>query len=332
EQSVSEIVKKTGIPHPRAYDTLRNLVKYGLITPKTQIEKPSLEGQKRTAKTYRAFEPEIGIGNLFAFFTYAKEEAIKELQKLANSSIEFVSGIWEVLGRENIINIVKLMIEEAEYEILMAAGINFIQKIKDSLIAASKRRVHISCVTSIPERLNTDFLLDELRFVRIKHRKNFPMPYIILDRSHAIQWNFKAFRTRGFSDPEYTQAQVIDKIDLIDTLVDHFFFLNWRLGELRTVADAPPPLPKSFIHIISAVEEIENLLQRGLTLNIVAKGSLTTTGQRILKTGQLTRIHKDWDAGEFTLFLRTDKGSEVTIGGFGAYYEDVAADLIILSL
>ena len=30
EQNVSEIISKTGIPQPRAYDTLVNLTKYGL--------------------------------------------------------------------------------------------------------------------------------------------------------------------------------------------------------------------------------------------------------------------------------------------------------------
>ncbi|MFX0063199.1 MAG: TrmB family transcriptional regulator [Candidatus Hermodarchaeota archaeon] len=331
EHNVTQIVKKTGIPHPRAYDTLRSLVKYGLITPKTKIDKPTSDKSKRTPITYKAFEPSIGIGNLFAFFTYAKNEAIKELQKLANFNTQFESGIWEVLGRENIINIIKLMIKEAKYEILIAADIPFIQKIRDSLISASKRNVSISCVSSFTEEINPTFLLETLNFLRIRHRKNFPMPYIILDRSHAIQWNFKIFTKQGYGDPEFTQAQVIDKVDLIDTLIDHFFFLNWRIGQPISMSQEIS-LPKTLIHSVTFVEELENLLSKNLKPKVVVKGYLINTGDPILKIGHVFKIYKDWESGVFTIYLKTDKGAEVSVGGFGAIYEDIAADQITIGL
>ena len=86
EQNVSEIISKTGIPQPRAYDTLVNLTKYGLVTPEIQINVSQDKKQKRTLKTYRAFEPSIGIGNLFSYYEYAKDEAISELEKLELSA------------------------------------------------------------------------------------------------------------------------------------------------------------------------------------------------------------------------------------------------------
>ncbi|MFX1535187.1 MAG: TrmB family transcriptional regulator, partial [Promethearchaeota archaeon] len=309
EQNVTQIVKKAGIPHPRAYDTLRSLVKYGLITPRTKIHKPTSD-KKRIPITYKAFEPSIGIGNLFAFFTYAKNEAIKELQKLAKSNTQFESGIWEVLGRENIINIIQLMIKEAKHEILIAADIPFIQKIRDSLMSASKRNITISCVSSFTEEINPTFLLDTLNFLRMRQRKNFPMPYIILDRSHAIQWNFKTFSKQEFSDPEFAQAQVIDKVDLIDTLIDHFFFLNWRIGKPMSISQEIS-LPRTLIHSVSFVEEIEKLLSKNLKPKVVVKGYLINTGDAILKVGHVFRIYKDWESGVFTIYLKTDKGAEV---------------------
>ena len=38
-QNVSEVIEKTGIPQPRAYDTLGSLVKYGLIEQKVETDK-----------------------------------------------------------------------------------------------------------------------------------------------------------------------------------------------------------------------------------------------------------------------------------------------------
>lgn len=329
EQNVTQIVKKTGIPHPRAYDTLRNLVKYGLIAPKTRITEPPSKKQKRPAVTYKAFEPSIGIGNLFAFFSFAKEEAIKELTNLAKSEIKLESGIWEVHGRDNIINITNLLIKNAKHEILVATDLDFIHKIRSSLITASKQNVVVSCVTNFEEGTDTIFL-EGFKFLRIKHRKNFPMPYIIIDRSQAIQWNFKSFQKGVHFDPEFTQAQVIDKIDLIDTLIDHFFFLNWRLGKPISVLEKIP-LPCTFIHSENFVEEIEKLLAKNLKPRVVVKGSLTSTGKKILKMGEVTRIYKNWESGVFTVYLKTENELETSIGGFGAIYEDIAADQMTIS-
>ena len=48
EQHVSDIIIKTGIPQPRAYDTLVNLTKYGLVTPEIQVNVSQDKKQKRT--------------------------------------------------------------------------------------------------------------------------------------------------------------------------------------------------------------------------------------------------------------------------------------------
>ncbi len=330
QENVTQIVKSTGIPHPRAYDTLRNLVKYGLITAKTQTDKFKSETQKRTVKTYRAFDPSIGIGNLFAFFQYAKEESIKELRSLVGSSTEFESGIWELIGRDNIINIINLMIKEAKHEILISATIPFLQMLKHSLIEVSKRKIQISCVSNFEEGTDTDFFLEGLSFVRIRRRSNFPMPYIVIDRSKAIQWNFKAFQPHVYSDPEFTQAQVIDQVDLIDTLIDHFFFLNWRLGKpMHTFQKTS--FPCTFIHSVSFVEEVEKLLSDQKKPQLVVKGRLVHSGEYTLEVGNVTKVYKNWESGVFTIFMQTDAG-ELSVGGFAAIYEDIAADQVTIGL
>ncbi|MFW9996515.1 MAG: TrmB family transcriptional regulator sugar-binding domain-containing protein [Candidatus Odinarchaeota archaeon] len=330
EQTVTQIVKNTGIPHPRAYDTLRNLVKYGLITAKTRIKKPTSEKQ-RPSITYKAFEPAIGIGNLFAFFSYAKEEAIKELQKLAKSETRFESGIWEVHGKDNIVNITNLMIEQAKYEILLSIDLDFIHKIISSLNSASKRKVIITCVSNFEEGTDTILNFDRIKSLRMKHRQNFPMPYIILDRSRAIQWNFRTFHRPEASDPEFIQAQVIDKVDLIDTLIDHFFFSNWRLGKPVSIFNEVT-LPGTFIHSVNFVEEIEKLMDKKITPKVVVRGCQPQTGKKTVKVGEVSRIYKNWESGVFTIYLKTDSGSEISVGGFGAIYEDIAADQVTIGL
>ncbi len=330
ETNVTQIVKKSGVPHPRAYDTLKNLVKYGLITAKARVDKLSGQNTKRIPVTYRAFKPAIGLENLFSYFTFVKEEAKREIQKLTNLHIRSECGIWEIIGWDNIINTIKLMIDETTNEILLTSDLLFIQKIRHSLIAASDRNVLISCVCNFEEGTDLDYLFEDLPFLRIKSRKHYPMPYIVLDRSHAIQWNFSTFDKRRQSDPEFTRAQVIDQIELIDTLIDHFFFLNWRYGKVIEKFDQIH-LPVSFIHSVNLVETVESLIKKNTPIIAKVRGSRTSTGEQVFEKGSVVRFYKDWDSGIFTIYLKTEDDSEVSIGGFGAIYEDIAADQITLS-
>jgi len=323
EQSVVQIVKKSGVPHPRTYDTLKNLVKYGLITVKSCADKNA----KRVPVTYRAFDPSIGLENLFAFFTYAKEEAKKEIQNLTKYYVKAETGIWEVIGRDNIINTIKMLIDETKDEILLTADLPFIQYLRHSLIAAAKRNVIISCVSKEEQGTDINFLLEDIRFIRLKFRVHYPMPYIILDRTHAIQWKFESFNKLRSNDPESTRAQVIDQIELIDTLIDHFFFLNWRLGK-SVDTGSEIDLPKRFIHSVNAVEEAENLLNKGIFLDATVKGFRPNTGKAVLINGTVSRYYKNWDSGIFTLYLKMNDGSEVSVGGFAATFEDIAAESI----
>lgn len=330
EQSVTQIVKKTGIPHPRAYDTLRNLVKYGLITPKSQIAPNKDDKQKRTAKTYRSLRPSIGIGNLFAFFQFAKEEAIKELELLSTYKTDYDSGIWELIGRDNIVQIVKLMMNEAEYEILISTTIPFLQMLKRSLISAHKRKVQITCVSNFEEGGDADFYLEDLQFIRLKKRQSFPMPYVVIDRRRAIQWKLRAFDGQPLSDPEHTQAQVIDKMGLIDTLIDHFFFLNWRLGKV-IFPFQKSKLPSTFIHSVNIVEEVQKILDKGKDPKVVINGIERKSGNIITIEGVVTKVKKNWENGIFSLIVQTKEGKEKSIGGFGAIYEDIAADSVTIT-
>ncbi len=330
ESNVTQIVKKSGVPHPRAYDTLKNLVKYGLITAKTRVDKVGDLDPKRMPVTYRAFEPSIGLENLFAFFTFAKEEAKKEIKKLANLQVRSESGIWEIIGWDNIINTIKLMIDETTHEILLTADLFFLQKIRHALIAAAGRNVLISCVSILEEGADLGYFLEDMPFLRMKYRKHYPMPYIILDRSHAIQWNFSTFDKHRQSDPEFTRAQVIAQQELVDTLIDHFFFLNWRYGQIMEKFPETS-FPVTLIHSITTVEEVERYSTKGTKIFAHVRGFRTNSGETIHIKGTVIRYYKNWDSGVFTVYLKTDDGSEVSVGGFGATYEDVAADQITLS-
>ena len=328
EQNVSEIITKTGIPQPRAYDTLVNLTKYGLITPEIQVNVSQDKKQKRTLKTYRAFEPEIGMGNLFSYYEYAKDESIAELKKIASQSRTSESGIWEIFGEKNIINMIISMLDKAQYEVLISADFEFIKKICNPLNKICEKNIQVSIVTMLDEKDTSFLTTDTYKYLKIRHRPHFPMPYVIYDRTVAVQWNFiKTGKFQNNNSPENVQAQVIEKINLIDTLIDHFFILNWRTGKLFN-SSRRLPLPATFINIFSAFEEIEYQISLNIRPKVKIQGYNLRTGEERSASGEVIDVRKDWDTATFTIYIRTESGDRISFGGFGAYLEDIAADLI----
>lgn len=328
EQHVSDIITKTGIPQPRAYDTLVNLTKYGLVTPEIQVNVSQDKKQKRTLKTYRAFEPSIGIGNLFSYYEYAKEESIIELQKLVSAENRSESGIWEIYGEKNIINMISSMAGKAKYEILISSDFEFVKKICHTLNKACERNVQISCVTILDEKDAQLLSTENFKYLKIRHRSHFPMPYVIIDRTMAIQWNFiRSKKTGVYANPENIQAQVIERLHLIDTLIDHFFILNWRTGKLFN-SSRRLPLPATFVNIFTAFEEIEYQMSLNIRPKVKISGFNHQTHEPKSASGEVIDVRKDWDTATFTIYIRTETGEKISFGGFGAYLEDIAADMI----
>lgn len=327
EQTVSEIIAKTGIPQPRAYDTLVNLTKYGLITPEIQVNVAQDKKQKRTLKTYRAFEPIIGLGNLFSYYEFAKDEAITELEKVSQNADRSKSGIWEIYGEKNILNMIVSMMEKAKYEILISADFEFVKKICNAMSSVCERNIQISIVTMLDEQDTEIISSEKFKNIKIRHRPHFPMPYVIYDRNMAIQWNFIK-PSKGIStNPDSVQAQVIERINLIDTLIDHFFILNWRTGKLFN-ASSRLPLPATFINIFSAFEEVEYQMSLNIRPKVKVSGFNFRTQEPRSASGEVVDVRKDWDTATFTIYIRTESGERISCGGFGAYLEDIAADII----
>jgi sugar-specific transcriptional regulator TrmB len=328
-QTASEIVKKTGIPQPRIYDTLSTLLNYGLLEQRVESDK------KKTTRRFRAENPEMGIENLFSFFAYAKDQALLDLQKISQTRREFSSGIWEVHTKPNIIMTLKSLIKKAKFELLIVSKINVLLQIEKELLSAAKLNKTISCITHFTDEVSSEKALEWSESFKIKQRKAFSMPYIIVDRSQALQWGLNTL-DHDF-DPKYAIAQVIEQPALIATLIDHFFFSNWLLGRppiIISTRDTIKPVSKTFIHIQSALEEIEYLIQRNRTPRArINCFSTTDPSKEVDIEGKVSKIDKKWNSGKFTIFIQSkDSNKDISVGGIRAQYEDYAAEKITVYL
>lgn len=326
--TVKQLVQKTGIPQSRSYDTLGSLVKYGMVeqTPQQNKNKGG-----RNEKRFRAVEPEVAVQNLFSYFTYAKDEAIAELQKI-KSKRNKSSHIWEIHSKKNIVQTAKNLIRRSDYEIFVLAGYDMLKEIKNDLLKAKDQRITITCISTDPDALVKKLGLYWNEYIRIKTIENFPMPYIVIDHREALVWSRDLFESDV--DDEYIVAQLIEGREWVSTLADHFFMSHWNMGKPigEPKVRERAILPKTFVHIHTALAEIEYLLKHEVESYAEVYG-LNKKNLNITISGKICKLKKEPTQGIFTIILKPDDeqfGSELSIGGKYAIYEDIRMEKIII--
>ncbi|MFX0093875.1 MAG: TrmB family transcriptional regulator [Candidatus Hodarchaeota archaeon] len=312
--SVSELIgkeSKTGIPQPRAYDVLGSLIKYGLVEEAKTSKK---------AKLYRTIPPEEGLENLMRFFVYAKETALKKLKQLEGTKQPHYGGVWEIVRQDNIVSAIKRIILKAENEILIVGSVELIKKIAPTLKEAHDKKRLIISVVLHKKRDFVNQIWDWAQFMRIRFRSSISMPYLITDRGFAIQWGVKTF-----SSSSNDVRQIIENREIIATLIDHFFFSNWKNSEILPY-ERPRIYPIKTVHIQTAVDEINSILDKKQTAQVIVEG-YSKAGEKTRLKAKVIRTEANWNTGIFSVFL----DSKISVGGMLATAEDVSAERIMIN-
>ncbi|MFW9994039.1 MAG: TrmB family transcriptional regulator [Candidatus Odinarchaeota archaeon] len=319
-QTISELTgkgSKTGIPQPRAYDIMGSLVKYGLVE----------ESTRGKTKIFRSVPPDEGLMNLMDFFSFAKEQVLIRLKNQTKQKRPPYGGIWEIKTKRNIINGAKRVAKAAQSELLIVADLDMLSTLKDTLKdLKSEKNILISAVICGND---VEKMLDWYAFMKIRNRRAFTMPYLIADREYAIMWQRDAFQGTGFQN---AVGQVIENSEIIETLIDHFFFTNWKTGKKLAEGydiELVRRYPIFTCNIQTAIDEIEYLISKKQIPEVIIRGKLTKSKEKIEITGKAMRTTSNWDGGVFTIFLESE-GKLWSIGGMEASFEDVQADNITI--
>ncbi|MFX1505603.1 MAG: TrmB family transcriptional regulator [Promethearchaeota archaeon] len=307
---------RTGIPQPRAYDVLGSLVKYGLV------EECTTGKAKRRSRIFRAIPPKEGLNNLMTFFLYAKDHALTQLEALMVKEEPSYGGIWEISSKEYIVRAAKRVIKQAQYEILIAGEIYFLKKIISSLKSIQKQKgILVSIITKSEKDNHVEDILDWVKFFKIRYRRAFSMGYIVSDRQRALQW------TRNMAI-----GQEIENLEVIHTLIDHFFFSNWHIGRSLTNIynkELQRQYPLTTVNIQTAIDEVEFLLQQNHIPYVEVDGVLINSGKRKNLKGKVIRTEKNWGTGTFSIIVNSN-GKEWSVGGMLASIEDITANSIVI--
>jgi len=160
QASAPEIHKISGVPRPRVYDTLMELIEFGAVNYRKG--RPAL---------YKAVEPALIVERLRHSYLSAGDDAIQELEKLTIQSLgEVVDYMWMLRGHENIRGKIKELLMNARKEIFIKfAKVDEYIDFFPHLALARKKGVHVKSLLFGSERITrkNKSLLQVIDFGRI---------------------------------------------------------------------------------------------------------------------------------------------------------------------
>lgn len=320
--SAVEIADACSVPQARIYDVLRDLEADGYIET---YEQDSLHA--------RANDPGDVLANIRgqAATLAAAAEEIEERWERPPVDDHMVS----IVNRfETVIDRAHALIADAENEVQLVLSPEEFEQLHPALVSAYdndavvKVAVHAADESELPDEEAMSGAVTELR-----HRK-LPSPFLALvDRTQAC------FAPQTRSVNQY--GVLVDDYSL--TYVFHWFFLTslWEVWDVVVSERADDP-PIQFTNIRECVRDIEPLLADGATVEVSIRGYETGTGVRRTISGTVEKatyagistasgehIPLAQLAGQVTLYI-TNGDEEWTVGGWGAFVEDIEATRITI--
>ncbi|MFC4549855.1 MULTISPECIES: TrmB family transcriptional regulator [Halorussus] len=319
--SAVEIAEACSVPQARIYDVLRDLEAAGYIET---YEQDSLHA--------RAHDPGEVLANLreqAATFETAADEIEERWERppVDDHMVSIVKRFDTVLDRA------RDLVADADNEVQLSVSPEQFRALRPQLERARendavvKVSIHTTDPATVPDR---DAFADAVSEVR--HRK-LPSPFLaIVDRTKAC------FAPHDRSVNQY--GVLVDDYTL--TYVFHWFFLTslWEVWDVVYSSRSTEP-PFEYTNIRECVRELNSLLADGATVRATVRGYRTGGGDPCEISGTITEatyagVSTDSEegiplaqlAGKVTVHLSGDDGTEYTVGGWGAFVEDVEATRI----
>ena len=307
----TEVAKEAGIPQPRVYDVLKSLEEKGLILV-----------SKGRPRLYRAENPRTSLKRLI---DRIKQRIIEDYEK----SVSILEGIYlEEYGRRDIGEIWKLdteqkiydkilsVIENAEHELLISAYNHMLSKLRNPLKRLSRRGISVCLITY--DVTDPQTYVDEHR-VRETHGIVIAIP----DRKELV------FVTNWFDPSKLVPIGFYTQNSHLLKLFTEYFLHNLRdLSNPVHIGFGENVFIRRFVNLSRAIDMINILKRKGRKVQVRVKGRYVKTGKEVVVEGEPIDTKYDVYASIARIILRTSDNKALTIGGWGAFLEDVEADLV----
>ncbi|WP_277556016.1 TrmB family transcriptional regulator [Halobaculum limi] len=318
EAKASTVAEAAGVSKRYVYSASEELEARGFVTVNDHV----------TPTTIRANPPAEVVDRLAA-----DAESMRPALEARFSRAETTQEPFEVVkSRVTVVKRIRRAIEEATMEVALSFPLDRLDEVADDLRAAVDRGVLVLLIVTGVDESVDDRTLDLDGVASAARAWSQPMPSMLTvdGRTGVVAPAEMVARSNSGK-----QAIVFSQQQLGPVIVGSFLGNYWPAAAEVVVAD-PAPLPASYGDFRHTVFQAE--LHRRAADGVVAHvtGRLTATGEEVTLTGEVVAVNQGLVAPanndfpiQHTLTLDVD-GDHVTVGGLGAFVEDVEAERVEL--
>ena len=317
--TATDVANACEVPDPRIYDVLRYLDDMGYV-----------ETYQQDSLTVRAHDPETVLADLRnrsdQYLTAAEEIEDRWNRPAINEhEVSIVKRFETILSRS------RELIAEAEDEIVISMTPALYDTLRDDLVDARDRDVHVKlCLytdsgdSDLPP---TDDLAASCTEAR--HR-DLPASFlVVVDR----RW------TSFAPDRQEVNEYGILVDDRTHTHIFHWFFRSVLWETWETIYEMPKEeVPITYVDLVECLRAVVPLLEDGVSVHVTVEGNDTETRKRTSVSGRIVETQFSGEmlergeviplsplAGRNSFTVETDSEESYDVGGWGARLEDIEA-------
>ncbi len=309
-ETAPKLAANAGIPLPRVYDVLKNLVRKGLVEVKA--------GRPRL---YRALPPRIALKNYLQ--SYIKEiselgEKVAAILEKHYRSIEHVEpNIWLTYSFEASVEKAKELINSMNIDGYGLLRHELFKELRRTLYKKLENKPEILFSLTVDTDTDPDLLRDLIRLDNIMILKQ-PISLIsLIDADHERGVLFAKNYSLFTSEEE-----------LMLIFDNAYFYGYWRnAGIIKRFTVRKGGWYKTS-HQWMVLPLINDALRQGYKPLLNITGTWVKTGKPAKVTVRAESVYRGLDDYRRTIMGTTLDGKRLSIGGFGATVEDISAKYI----
>lgn len=313
EAKASEIADDAGVSKRYVYSVSEELEKRGLVEQNSHVVPATIRARPPAAVTEQL------KGSLDAMQD-GLEERYQE-PKPTTAQIDVVKSKPTVIKR------IQSFVDDATQEITLSIPSNYFDAITEQLRAAVDRGVVVMLIVT-----NTEGPGQLSQFASVGRSAEMMLPIVLtVDHERGV-----FAPPRLLLDADSDLQGIIYVQEQLSPVISAAFFGNYWPVAAQTYVTEPDPLPATFGHFRHAVLQATLHLREETPLRARVIGTATADGATVDLYGKVADIKQSLvepATSEFPiqqmLLLDTDDGP-VSVGGLGAFVEDVEAETVEL--
>ena len=303
ELTASEIARRTDVPQPRVYDTVRSLGEVGLV----EIE------ESRPLKVL-AIDPREAFGDIQS----SLDEVVEDLSTMYTTPARGAETVSLVKSRPSILRYLEAIIDAAEYELMLSLTPSLLERFESTLRRRHESGIATQILLSPAADAPDPDAFDYEGIARsVMGRRGITTPVVaVADGAYSM------FATREsiLDDPD--RYGVVFNRSELGFLVSAFLnTVLWTTAETIATDDSELAFPRQYGTIRRCISDLAML--EG-TFYATIDGRDVESGDSWVVQGRVEEVAFGPNQEVATLVVATDEGL-VDVGGQVAAYEDIEA-------